>query len=171
MVDGYNAIGSWPVLAKIRDRDGFEAARRDLTEVLIGYSAFQGLQTQVVFDAQYQNSPERCEAIAQNLSVCYTNLGQTADTYIEKACARWRHSLARSQHRLIVATSDQAQRLTVVGYGAEWMSAQQLARDIEDTTLRIKRKQRSRQRPKGRFLSHSLDREVAEQLAKFRWGL
>ena len=171
MVDGYNAIGNWPALVRIRDRSGLEAARRDLTEALIGYSAFQGMQTQVVFDAQYRASPGSCEALAQSLSVCYTHPGQTADTYIEKACARWCHSVARSQHRLIVATSDQAQRLTVVGYGAEWMSAQQLVRDVEATTLRIKRKQRSRQRPKSRFLAHSLDREVAEQLAKFRQGL
>jgi len=40
--------------------------------------------TQIVFDAQYQNTGSNQEIITQNLSVYYTDFGQTADTYRKK---------------------------------------------------------------------------------------
>lgn len=90
LVDGYNIIGTWSSLKKTRDGTGLEAARWQLAEALLNYSAFQGFVTQIVFDAQYQNTGSNQEIITQNLSVYYTDFGQTADTYIEKACASFR---------------------------------------------------------------------------------
>ena len=139
LVDGYNIIGTWSCLKKTRDDTGLEAARWQLAEALLNYSAFQGFVTQIVFDAQYQNTGSNQEIITQNLSVYYTDFGQTADTYIEKSCASFRPYLrgvlpqqaspGKSSYqsrpsRLIVATSDRVQQLMVLGYGAEWMSAQ-----------------------------------------------
>ena len=83
LVDGYNIIGTWPCLIKTRDHAGLEAARGELVEAMTNYSAFQGYETQVVFDAQYQNTPSNRETITNFLTVHYTDLGQTADTYIE----------------------------------------------------------------------------------------
>ena len=170
LVDGYNAIGTWSKLAKIRDRDGLEVARQALSEALIDYSAFQGFETKVVFDAQYRAASGSCEMITQNLSICFTHFGQTADTYIEKACARWRYEAQKFQQRLIVATSDRAQQLTAIGYGAECMTAQHLENEVKATARQIQRKQRSHRSPKGRFLGNLLDAQVAEQLAKLRMG-
>lgn len=170
LVDGYNVVGAWPELKKMRDRDGLEAARRGLIEALANYSAFQGFDTQIVFDAQYQDNPSSCEIITQNLSVQYTDFGQTADTYIEKLCAGFRNDIKKFNQRLIVATSDRAQQLTVVGYGAEWMSAQQLAFDVEFTARRVQRKQRSSQRSTQRFLASSLDPAAQKRLAELRFG-
>ncbi|MHC5729642.1 MAG: NYN domain-containing protein, partial [Nostoc sp.] len=87
LVDGYNIIGAWPCLKKTRDRVGLEAARGELVEAMTGYSAFQGYETQIVFDAQYQNCASNKEIVTELLSVYYTDFGQTADTYIEKSCA------------------------------------------------------------------------------------
>lgn len=171
LVDGYNIIGIWPYLKKIRDTDGLEAARRSLIEALINYTAYQGYETRIVFDAHSQDTPATREEISRHLSVCYTDFGQTADTYIEKTCAAYSYELAKLRPRVIVATSDRAQQLTVVGYGAEWLSAQQLAFDVEWASKRVRGKQRDRNKPSSRFLANSLDPAAQERLAKLRMGL
>jgi predicted RNA-binding protein with PIN domain len=170
LVDGYNIVGVWGELKKIRDRLGLEEARRNLVSHLTGFAAFHGYDTQVVFDAQYQDTPGTREVVTQQLSIHYTNFGQTADTYIEKACADFRQDLRKYSQRLIVATSDRAQRLTVIGYGAEWMSANQLANEIDLTVNRVRRNQNQRKQPRGRFLMNSLNPEAVEKLERLRYG-
>lgn len=170
LVDGYNIIGAWSDLQQTRDRLGLEEARRQLIETLVNYSAWQDYDTQIVFDAQYRNLAGDRERVTKHLSVYYTDFGQTADTYIEKSCAAFRHDLRKFHQRLIVATSDRAQQLTVVGYGAEWMSAQRLAAEVSSATHRTSQKQRAK-KPTGRFLANSLDPAAKQQLAKLRLGL
>jgi uncharacterized protein len=172
LVDGYNIIGAWHCLKKTRDSAGLEAARYELIETLTSYSAFQGYDTQIVFDAQYQDTIGNKEIITDNLSVHYTDFGQTADTYIEKACANARYSLAQSLiSRMIVATSDRAQQLMVQGYGAEWMSALQFCHEVEATVCRAKQKYQSRKQSKSRFLANSIDDKARQRLAQLRMGL
>lgn len=170
-VDGYNIIGDWPDLKRLRDGDSLESARMELTEVLVNYSAFKGLQTHLVFDAYAQTSTAAREQITPNLRIHYTDFGQTADTYIEKACAQFFKKDVRKFHtRLIVATSDRAHQLTVVGYGAEWISAQQLAMDVKETDLQVKQRQQAKKSSSGRTWFNALDPNVQEHLAKMRLG-
>lgn len=172
LVDGYNIIGAWHSLQQVRDRHGLEEARHELVTTLIGYSAYQNFSTQVVFDSYYQDTPRSQEVVTGNLTLCYTDYRQTADTYIEKACALYRNDLRKFEQRLIVATSDRAQQLTVVGYGAEWMSAQKLLVEVELSAQRIHRRQQSsrRHQPSGRFLASALDPVARQQLAQMRLG-
>lgn len=171
LVDGYNVIGAWPSLVRIRDRNGLEAARWQLIEALVGYTAFEGFNTQIVFDAHYRDCPGNTEIITDNLSVCFTDFGQTADTLIERACAEIRQELRNFQKRLIVATSDRAQQQTVVGFGAEWMSAQKLAYEVEATVQRVKRKNKPNHKSSSRFLASSLDPKARQRLAELRMGI
>jgi hypothetical protein len=170
LVDGYNIVGAWHDLKKVRDRQGLEEARRRLIDTLTGYSAYQGFDTQVVFDAQFRDTPNNREVITGHLSVHYTDFGQTADTYIEKTCADFRHDIRKFKQRLIVATSDRAQQLTVIGYGAEWMSAEQLANDVEFIARRVQRKLKPEKKSAGRMLMHSLDPEAQKKLTQMRFG-
>lgn len=171
LVDGYNIIGLWPKLREKRDRNELETARRELIEILVNYSAVRDFEARLVFDAQYRETPGAKEIITKNLSVHYTDFGQTADTYIEKSCANLRSSMRYLKRRTIVATSDRAQQLTVVGYGAEWMSADRLAADVECAACRTQRQQKSRKQHSSRFLAHALDAESQQRLAKLRMGL
>jgi predicted RNA-binding protein with PIN domain len=172
LVDGYNIIGSWSSLQKTRDQYGLEMARYELVEKLLNYTAHQGYQTQVVFDSYYQNTPGSQEEYSPNVSIYFTAFAQTADTYIEKTCASYysRRAIPIAS-RLIVATSDQAQRRTIQGYGAEWLSAKELETDLETTHLQIKRKQRPKKPAQGRFLVNSLDIKVQQRLAQLRHGI
>ncbi|MCU0525892.1 MAG: NYN domain-containing protein [Elainella sp. Prado103] len=172
-VDGYNVIGAWQHLSLLRDREGLEVARRELVEALVSYSAAQDYDTHIVFDSQYRHTPGSREAITSYLSICYTDYRQTADTYIEKACSDFRKDPRKFSHRLIVATSDRAQQLTVTGYGAEWISAQRLWVEVELATQRVRHKQdklRKQKRSAGRFLANALDPKAQERLAQLRWG-
>lgn len=173
LVDGYNVIGTWHDLKKTRDANGLEPARWQLIEALVNYSAFKGLETQVVFDAQYQQTSSHQEVKTEHLSAYYTNFGETADTYIEKVCASYFRQYIHRHHssRLIVATSDRAQQLTVVGYGAEWLSAQQLKHEVESAHQGARRQQKPRKQSSSRFLANSIDAKARQRLAQMRWGL
>lgn len=172
LVDGYNIIGQWSRLKTRRDRDGLEAARRELSEILVNYSAFQGLDTRLVFDAQYQPHRGVTETLTRHLSIHYTEFGQTADSFIERVCAQVRHQFRAEKKRLIVATSDRAEQLMIMGYGAEWMSAEKLAREVDLMTWRYQRRSaKSRKFSSQRFLVSSLDAESQRRLAQLRHSL
>lgn len=170
LVDGYNIIGSWDSLKLARDQYGLETARQELIEKLLNYTTHQGYKTQVVFDSQYQKTPSLEESCGPHLSIHFTAWTQTADTYIEKFCANFSRKQTRNSPRLIVATSDRDQQLTVVGYGAECMSAQLLAQDVDQSFRGIKRQQRSQSKQSSRFLFHSLDPKAQQKLNQWRNG-
>jgi hypothetical protein len=73
--------------------------------------------------------------------------------------------------RLIVATSDRAQQLTVVGYGAEWMSAHRLLADLEGISRQVRQRQRTPKRSSNRFLMSSLDPQAQARLTQLRFGM
>jgi uncharacterized protein len=180
LVDGYNVIGAWTDLHDRRTKHNplqsgsqadLEAARAKLVEALINYSAFEDYETKVVFDAYSRDAPAYCETITPNLSIHYTDFLETADTYIEKFCAAFRHDLQYSASRLIVATSDRAQQLTAIGFGAEWISSLQLISDVDFSATRSKRRHRPQKQSPGRFLFNSLDPKAQARLSALRHGL
>ncbi len=176
LVDGYNVIGAHPQLKFLRDAEGLAEARRSLVEILANYSALHSYETDLVFDAHFQEQPGHRNPVTQHLAVAYTQFNQTADSYIERACARFfREDIRRFEKRLIVATSDRAQWLTAVGYGAEWMSAEKLIRDAFVSQVAAQRQiqgqKKQRQRSNKRFLSSSLDETVQDKLARLRQDL
>jgi uncharacterized protein len=181
LVDGYNVIGAW---TDLHDRSSkkcnplqsgsaeeLESARSSLVEALINYSAFEDYETKVVFDAYSRDLPAYCEAITPNLSIHYTDFLETADTYIERLCAAFRHDLKYSACRSIVATSDRALQMTAIGFGAEWISALQLISDIDFSAKRSRRQHRPQKQSSGRFLFNSLDPKAQARLSALRHGL
>lgn len=172
-VDGYNIIGAWSDLQAIRDRQGLEVAREQLIEVLTNYGAFRGYDTRIVFDAHLKQTRSHREVITDLLSVYYTNFGQTADSYIEIACAKFSRSIEKYQKRLIVATCDRAQKMTVVGYGAECMSASRLADEVKRSQTDMDKKgktEKKNSRPSRPSWFKGLDPSDQERLAALRMG-
>ncbi|NJN71302.1 MAG: NYN domain-containing protein [Limnothrix sp. RL_2_0] len=170
LVDGYNVIGAWNNLKITRDRHGLEMARYELVEALINYASHHCYKTKVVFDSQYQQTPSQEEEHTPFLSVYYTAFSETADTYIERACASFRNVYTLPS-RIIVATTDQAQRHTVVGYGAEWMSSLKLQSEVLAASRRSRDHSKTSQSKRGRHLFNGLDPKVQQQLQQLRLGL
>lgn len=172
LVDGYNIIGHWPELKTSRDRYGLETARHQLIECLINYAGAMAYQTKIVFDAHYQNTPSTEEKHTTLLSVQYTGFAETADTYIEKFCAAFSNNKYQDAcSRLIVATSDRAQQLTVVGYGAEWRSAQMLAGEVAAATRKTRQKKQTKKKPTGGLLFYTLDPVAQKRLRQWQRGI
>ncbi len=170
-VDGYNVIGAHPILQDIQEEDGLEAARRQLIELVVNYSASANYETEIVFDAYNQATRTHREALTSQVWEVYTDYQQTADSYIEWACAQFfRNDIRRFDQSLVVATSDRAQWLTAVGYGAEWMSSLKLVNLALNMAQKTKQLRQPKKTPK-RFLSSGLDDSVQARLARLRQEL
>ena len=52
-VDGYNMIGAWPELDRLKKRDEIQAARDLLLFELSNYRKYRDINVIVVFDAQF----------------------------------------------------------------------------------------------------------------------
>ena len=58
LVDGYNMIGAWPDLRKLRDND-LAGARDLLIEKMAEYQAYMGYRVIIVFDAHMVEGIEK----------------------------------------------------------------------------------------------------------------
>jgi predicted RNA-binding protein with PIN domain len=180
LVDGYNVIGAWHQHKGKKTRqsqrsifsnaEALDTARLQLIEILTGYSAFQGYRTEVVFDAYAREGGGHTEQFGEHLTVCFTESGQTADTYIEKVCAMNWQNRHHSAQRIIVATSDHTHKVTVLGYGAEWMSAQRLHEDVHVVNHMIRQKQQTQRTSIRRGLAHQLDPQAKARLEQMRFA-
>lgn len=116
LVDGYSMVFQWPELVAARRR-GIGAARDELIRLLTAFHDGKGGGLTVVFDGR--SLPPSGEAVPTGVRVIYTKGGRTADAEIEGivgGCAE--------PGRLLVATDDQAERMTVEALGARTISAE-----------------------------------------------
>lgn len=131
-VDGYNMIGAWPELVRLKRADKMQDARDLLLHELSNYAKYEGVDVRVVFDAQFvpgiQHTYEQYE-----LSVIFTKEGETADSYIEREVGEENLLLTN----VAVATSDLAEQWIVFQRGASRKSANELFKDIKRTKQAI----------------------------------
>lgn len=126
IVDGYNMIGAWPELVRLKNQDLLEEAREELLKRLSNYSKYEGLKTAVVFDAQFVPGITRSYRKYQ-LEVIFTEEGQTADSYIEKMAGEKNNRFTQ----VAVATSDLAEQWVVFSQGALRISANELYKRVK----------------------------------------
>lgn len=132
IVDGYNMIGSWPELKKLKKQNELEEARDTLLQKLSEYAAFTKMEIVVVFDAQFV--PGITQTYQQyNLEVVFTASDQTADEYIE-AYAYQRLDFFT---QVTVATSDLAEQWQIFSIGALRKPARELYQDLQKAKRNI----------------------------------
>ncbi|ANZ98965.1 DNA-binding protein [Carnobacterium divergens] len=133
IVDGYNMIGAWPELVKLKNQDEMEEARDQLLHQLSNYQRYEGIEILVVFDAQFvpgiQTSFQK-----YLVTVIFTKEGETADSYIERIVEEKNNRLTQ----VTVATSDMAEQWLVFSKGALRKSANELYRDLKRAKQAIK---------------------------------
>ncbi|MEM8642346.1 MAG: NYN domain-containing protein [Cyanobacteria bacterium P01_G01_bin.54] len=168
LVDGYNMIGAWPELQTLEQQAGLMSARDRLLELLINYAALQDYRIRIVFDAYARRDPASEEQHTAHVSTYYTHFGQTADSFIEKSCAQFQRQ--DDSPRLIVATSDRAQQQTILGYGAEWLSAEQLQIRVQKSNRSPRKRQHAARANSGRFLFNTLDPQAQARFTQLRHG-
>ena len=126
IVDGYNIIGAWPHLVKLKNQDKMEDARDALLHELSNYQKYTGIEIRVVFDAQFVPGIQQSYQKYQ-LSVIFTKEGETADSYIERIVGIESTLIMQ----VTVATSDLAEQWVVFQKGALRKSANELFSDVK----------------------------------------
>ena len=163
VVDGYNIIGAWPDLRKLRDQD-LAAARDRLIEMMAEYQGFSGHDVIIVFDAYYVQGTEK-KYKNSKVDVIFTKENETADECIERLASK----LIKINTRVYVATSDYTEQRTIFAQGAYRKSARELLQEMEVVEVEIKKKvmQTREEKPVSRI---PLTREVSEMFEKWRRG-
>ncbi|MEO0854502.1 MAG: NYN domain-containing protein [Cyanobacteria bacterium J06648_11] len=164
IVDGYNAIASWPSLQKLFRGSTLDLARHKLVETLSSYVAFRNYAATVVFDAHAHSAPAVRELSPSGIEIHYTAFGETADTAIERRCAQLRWDTCRVR----VATSDRAIQLVVGGYDAEWLSVQTLQDEVKHAAKQLKQTMQKRRSKPKRGIDGFLDAETRDRLVQWR---
>lgn len=126
IVDGYNVIGNWPELAKLKAEDHFDVARDRLLDILAEYRSHENAKMIVVFDAMYVPGIGKSYS-KWDLQVVFTKEDETADSYIERLAQEMNSPLVQ----LVVVTSDQAEQWTVFSRGALRISSRDFLKEVQ----------------------------------------
>src|SRR6185312_12135823 len=164
LVDGYNVIGAWEELRRIKV-ERLADARDRLIERMAEYKAHTGWRVIVVFDAHLVPGIEKKKR-HHNVEVVFTRENETADERIEKLVTE----LGGRRVQIHVATSDLTEQWVIFANGALRKSAREL--EIEtieiDKSITKKVKEIQEERP---FSKIQLSDEVAEIFEKWRRGM
>lgn len=162
-VDGYNIIGAWPELERLKNQN-ISIARDKLIEVLSEYQAYYQRRVIVVYDALYVKGQESRLAM-QNVEVIFTKEDETADECIERLVKEFKTVL----NQVYVATSDYLEQRTIFSRGALRISAHELKVQIEDMADQVQTHvtENVRTKPKN---SLDISEELAIKLEKMRRG-
>lgn len=136
IVDGYNMIGVWPELMQLKSKDLLEEARERLLQQLSNYAKYENLPVICVFDAQFVPGITKSYS-KYDLDVVFTEEGETADSYIERAAGELNDIMTQ----VTVATSDLAEQWVVFSQGALRSSARELYKSVQKVEEKIQRHQ------------------------------
>lgn len=167
VVDGYNMIGAWPELVRLKNRDLIEDARDELLSTLSNYGTFEQVDVWCVFDAQLVPGLTK-EYSKYKVKVVFTAQGETADTYIEGIVDKLQNVLTE----VTVATSDLAEQQLVFAKGAQRMSADDLYKEIKRSRRALgqesHRFQHESQRTRGTWTDDQLEllRDYLDRVSK-----
>lgn len=125
LVDGYNVIGAWPELKRLKEID-FAKARDLLISKMAEYQAFTGWRVIIIFDAHLVSGIEM-KVEESRVEVIFTRENETADERIEKSVSEFKN--VRTQ--IHVATSDYTEQRNIFGQGALRKSARELLIEME----------------------------------------
>ncbi len=163
LVDGYNVIGAWTELKKLKATD-FNASRERLISALAEYQAFKGWRVILVFDAHLSPGIEK-KSKELRIEVIYTREKETADERIEKLVSQYKNV----KTNVYVATSDLTEQWTVFSQGALRISSRELITEISQINKQISTKVNETNLTKERR-TIPLSSEVKELFERIRRG-
>lgn len=126
IVDGYNIIGAWDELQRIKEQD-FSQARDRLIDLMADYQSYAGIHVIVVFDAHYVPGMES-KLTRYKVNLIYTKENETADECIERLITEYKNIT----NQVYVATSDFMEQRITFGRGALRKSARELYNELNE---------------------------------------
>jgi predicted RNA-binding protein with PIN domain len=164
IVDGYNIIGAWPELQKLKDIQLVEARDR-LIDILADYQAYSGIRVYIVFDA-HRVPGLAVKTEQRRLKIFYTKEKETADELIERLV----NDLIGRRNRIYVATSDMVEQHVIFGKGALRISARELLLKVRQSQQDIGRELEKTERGKRNSFDAVLTPEMKQLFEKWRRG-
>lgn len=163
VVDGYNIIGAWEELERLKNKD-LAQARLLLIEKMAEYQAYLGDRVIVVFDAYSVQGLER-KMESYKVEVIYTKENETADECIERLVK----GLKNVNTQVYVATSDYTEQRTIFAQGALRKSARELYLEIKGIEKEIEKevKEHKKQQIHSKI---PINEEVWKVFEKWRRG-
>ncbi|MGE8207227.1 NYN domain-containing protein [Heyndrickxia sp. NPDC080065] len=163
LVDGYNIIGAWPELRKLKNTN-LSHARDRLIEKMAEYQGYTGYRVIIVFDALYVKGLEKLYH-QHKVEVIFTKENESADERIEKLAIQ----LNNRRTQVHVATSDYTEQWAIFGQGALRISARELLNEVNMIHKKIEKsvKEIHEYKPASRI---PLSKDVEEFFEKLRRG-
>lgn len=162
IVDGYNIIGAWAELRRLKENGNLEEARDHLLDWLIEYQAFSGRKVIVVFDAH--QIPGLGRKFNEYITVYYTKENVTADELIERLV----RELYNRRKTIYVATSDYTEQNITFGQGALRISARELALEKKTVKKNIDNKVNKNNKKIKSTIYSALDEEMIKFFENWR---
>lgn len=164
IVDGYNIIGAWPELNRMKEIS-LEEARDVLIEILANYRGISGMRIILVFDA-YKVPGHGAKFKHYKIEIIYTKEKETADECIERLC----RELRNRRRTIYVATSDYTEQHVAFGQGALRVSARELLIDIESAKEEMSKRLRGPDQMKRNSFDSMISEDMQKILEKWRRG-
>lgn len=162
VVDGYNIIGAWPELQRLK-KFNLAAARDRLIELLSEYAVYSGRRVILVFDAHLVPG-QGVRKMTKGCAVIFTKKEETADECIERLVGELKRPHRR---QLFVATSDYTEQRITFGRGALRISARELLNIINHSHSDVSAQLKTLKAEK-RTLGQGLSAKVRQQLEQWR---
>ena len=127
LVDGYSVLHAWPRFATRKARQlSLQQRREMLVGVLRQYADHSRRRVTVVFDAYAAKHKAEGKEPTHGVEVLFSERGKTADDVIERLVGQ-----TADKGKILVVTSDNAERQTVEAMGAQTTAAEVFEADVE----------------------------------------
>ncbi|MBJ8054556.1 NYN domain-containing protein [Bacillus cereus] len=163
IVDGYNIIGAWGDLKKLRDVD-LQSSRDALIDKMADYQGYTGTKVMIVFDAYAVYGIEK-KMKQSRVEVIFTRKNQTADEKIEQLAIELRNI----NTQIYVATSDYTEQWIIFAQGALRKSARELELEVQAMEQQVRRRTKDT-KEKQPAMRKIFSEDITEKLEKLRRG-
>ncbi|PGT17694.1 NYN domain-containing protein [Bacillus cereus] len=163
IVDGYNIIGAWGDLKKLRDVD-LQSSRDALIDKMADYQGYTGTKVMIVFDAYTVHGIEK-KVKQSRVEVIFTRKNQTADEKIEQLAIELRNI----NTQIYVATSDYTEQWIIFAQGALRKSARELELEVQAMEQQVRRRTTDT-KEKQPVMRKIFSKDITEKLEKLRRG-
>ncbi|MBJ8084542.1 NYN domain-containing protein [Bacillus cereus group sp. N14] len=163
IIDGYNIIGAWGELKKLRDVD-LQSSRDALIDKMADYQGYTGTKVMIVFDAYTVQGIEK-KMKQSRVEVIFTRKNQTADEKIEQLAIELRNI----NTQIYVATSDYTEQWVIFAQGALRKSARELELEVQAMEQQVRRRTQDT-KEKQPAMRKIFSKDITEKLEKLRRG-
>lgn len=163
IVDGYNIIGAWGDLKKLRDVD-LQSSRDALIDKMADYQGYTGTKVMIVL-MLIQSTVLKKKMKQSRVEVIFTRKNQTADEKIEQLAIELRNI----NTQIYVATSDYTEQWVIFAQGALRKSARELELEVQAMEQQVRRRTQDT-KEKQPAMRKIFSKDITEKLEKLRRG-